>query len=131
MFETLKGLMNTANATVPRIDRKEAEALLARGNAVIVDVRDAPELEVTGIIPGALHNPRGMIELQADPSSQHFNAALDRSKTIILHCASGARSAAAGKQLKEMGFENVYNLGGLRDWIASGGPVEKLSDKGM
>jgi rhodanese-related sulfurtransferase len=41
-----------------------------------------------------------------------------------LYCASGGRAALAGKALKDLGYERVYNLGG--DWAGSGGAVEKV-----
>jgi rhodanese-related sulfurtransferase len=128
---TLKNLMDAANAAVPRISRIEAETMVSTGNALIVDVRDAPELEASGKIPGSLHIPRGMLEFRADPASPYFNPTLDKSKIVIVHCASGGRSALAGKLLKDMGYEKVYNLGGFKDWVESGGSVESPMDKGM
>ena len=50
---------------------------------------------------------------------------------MILHCASGGRAALAGKLLKDMGYEEVYNLGGLKDWAEAGGPVSEPVDQGM
>ncbi len=46
-------------------------------------------------------------------------------KPVILHCASGGRAALAGKLLKDMGYEKVYNLGGFKDWVEAGGKVDK------
>ena len=43
--------------------------------------------------------------------------AFDRSKTVVGYCASGGRSALVGKTLKDMGYDNVRNLGGFKGWV--------------
>ena len=68
MATTLKDMMAAANAAVPKVTPEEARALMARG-ALVVDVRDAPEVEKTGKVAGALHVSRGMLEFRADPAS--------------------------------------------------------------
>ena len=121
---TYKQLVDAANAVVPKISGKEAQEMQAQG-ALIVDVRDSAELAQTGKIAGALHVPRGSMELKADltAASADKNFALDR--PVIVHCAGGGRAALAGKTLKEMGYEKVYNLGGFKDWVEAGGKIEK------
>ena len=47
-----------------------------------------------------------------------------KDKSIIVYCASGGRSALAGKVLKDMGYSQIYNMGGFKDWADSGGPTE-------
>ncbi len=69
--------------------------------------------------------PRGFLEFKADPESPMYDPALRKDKTIILYCASGGRSALAGKTLKDMGYADVRNLGGFQDWMKSGGAVER------
>ena len=127
---TLKDMMAAAQAAVEKIDFGTAQALIAEG-ALLLDVRDAPELEKTGRAIGSHHVPRGMLELRADPDSPHHDQAFHRDRAIVLHCASGGRAALAGKLLKDMGYENVYNLGGLNDWKQAGGPVDEPVDPGM
>src|SRR5579875_3033626 len=61
MPTTLKQMMEAANAVVPRITPAEARELIAKGDALVVDVRDAPEVEKTGKIAGALNVSRGML----------------------------------------------------------------------
>ncbi len=124
MATTAKQLVEAANAVVPKISGKEAQEMVAKG-AVIIDLRDSAELAATGKAAGALHIPRGSLEFKADPTSPTVEKALSTDKTIILHCASGGRAALAGKLLKEMGYEKVFNLGGFKDWAESGGKVEK------
>ena len=124
MPATYKSLVEAANAVVPRISGKEAQEMVANG-ALLVDVRDSAELTASGKAAGSVHIPRGSLEMKADLSaaSADKNFALDRA--VIVHCGGGGRAALAGKLLKDMGYEKVYNLGGLKDWAESGGKVEK------
>lgn len=114
-----------AKAVVPAIAPKDTADLIAKG-ALIVDVRDAPELQASGKIKGALHVSRGMLEFKADPKSPYHDPTFDPAKTIILYCASGGRSALSGKALKDLGYTDVRNLGAFKDWAESGGAVEKV-----
>jgi len=98
---------------------------MAKGNALVVDVRDAPEVEKTGKIAGAVQVSRGMLEFRADAETPYHDKNFTKDKTIILYCASGGRSALGGKVLKDMGYAQVYNLGAFKDWADSGGPVDK------
>lgn len=123
MPTNLKNLMEAANAAVPRVTPSEAKELMAKG-AVVLDVRDGVEVEKSGKVAGALHVPRGLLEFKAAPDSPTREATLDPSKPVILYCASGGRSALSGKLLKDLGYEKVYNLGGFKDWVESGGKVE-------
>jgi rhodanese-related sulfurtransferase len=127
MSTGIKELMDAANAVVPRITPKEAQAMIAGGNVLVVDVRDPPEIEASGKVAGAVNVSRGMLEFRADPKSPYYNPAFDKSKTVVLYCASGGRSALAGKLLRDMGYEKVFNLGGFNDWAAAGGAVESIS----
>jgi rhodanese-related sulfurtransferase len=127
---TLKEMMAAAQAAVEKIDFAKAQALINEG-ALLLDVRDAPELEKAGRAVGSHHVPRGMLEFRADPDSPYHDDEFRRDRAIILHCASGGRSALAGKLLKDMGYERVYNVGGLKDWKDAGGPIEEPVDPGM
>ncbi len=131
MPTTLKQLIEAANAAVPRIAPDQARALMATGNVLVVDVRDAPEVEKTGKIAGAVHVSRGMLEFRADPASPFHDKTFAKDKTIIVYCASGGRSALSGKTLKDLGYGEVFNLGGLKDWVESGGAVEHPIEPGM
>lgn len=121
---TVKQMMEAANAAVPRITPAEAQEMLASGEAVALDVRDGAEVEKSGKVQGAVHVSRGMLEFRADPESPYHDPRLDRSKVVILYCASGGRSALSGKLLKDMGFERVYNLGPFKDWTEAGAPID-------
>ena len=123
MATTVKQLLEAANAAVPRITPEQASDMIAKG-ALVVDVRDAPELAQGGKIAGALHVSRGMLEFRADLDSPYHDKNFAKEKTVILYCASGGRSALGGKVLKDMGYEKVYNLGAFKDWAEAGGKVE-------
>jgi rhodanese-related sulfurtransferase len=130
MATTVKQMLEAANAAVPRITPAQAREMIDKGNTLVVDVRDAPELEQTGKVAGAVHVSRGMLEFRADPESPYHDKNFGRDKTVIVYCASGGRSALSGKVLKEMGYERVYNLGAFKDWADAGGPVEKPDARG-
>jgi rhodanese-related sulfurtransferase len=131
MPTTLKDLVAAANAVVPPITPEAAKELIGSGQALVIDVRDAPEVESSGKVQGAVHISRGMLEFRADPASPFHDARLDPQKTIIVYCASGGRSALAGKALKDLGYRDVRNLGGFKDWAESGGAVDHPIDPGM
>ena len=131
MATSVKQLLEAANAVVPKVTPAQARKMMAKGNTLVVDVRDAPELEKSGKVAGAVHHSRGMLEFRADPKSPYYDKSFARDKTIIIYCASGGRSALAGKVLKDMGYGQVYNMGAFKDWADSGGAVEKPIDMGM
>src|SRR5437868_14067918 len=125
MTTTVKHLLEAADGVVPRITPAQAQEMMAKDNTIVVDVRDAPEVEKSGKAAGAVHVSRGMLEFRADPDSPYHDKNFARDKTVILYCASGGRSALAGKVLKDMGYQHVYNVGAFKDWAESGGAVDK------
>lgn len=125
MTKSIMELVAEAKGVVPAITPQEAAQLQTKG-ALIVDVRDAPELQASGKVKGAVQVSRGMLEFKADPKSPYHDPVFDPNKTVILYCASGGRSALSGKALKEIGFKDVRNLGAFKDWAESGGAVERV-----
>ncbi len=125
MPTSVKQLMEAANAVVPKVTPAEAKAMIAKGDALVVDVRDGTEVAASGKVAGAVPVSRGMLEFRADPESPYHDKRFDKAKTVILYCASGGRSALSGKTLKDLGYGKVYNLGAFKDWAESGGAVEK------
>ena len=77
----------------------------------IIDVREPSEVQETGMVSGAYNIPRGLLEFQLRPSES-----FPSDTQILVYCAVGARAALAGVTLKELGFTNVKNLGGFKDW---------------
>ncbi len=131
MALTVKQMLEAANAAVPKITPDKARELIEKGNTLVLDVRDAPEVEKSGKVKGAVHVSRGMLEFRADPESPYYDKNFAKDKNVILYCASGGRAALAGKQLKDMGYDHVYNIGGFKDWADAGGAVEKPIEPGM
>lgn len=125
MPATYKDLLTAANAVVPKVTASEAAKLVEQQGAVIVDVRDGTEVAASGKAKGAIAIPRGSLESRADPELGSYNPALRKDHPVILYCAGGGRAALAGRTLHEMGYSDVRNLGGFKDWVAGGGAVEK------
>jgi rhodanese-related sulfurtransferase len=122
---SLKQMMDEANAAVPRITPAQARDMIAQGNTLVIDVRDAPEVEKSGKVAGAVNVSRGMLEFRADSESPYHDKNFAKDKNVIVYCASGGRSALSGKVLKDFGYERVYNLGSFKDWTDAGGSVDK------
>jgi rhodanese-related sulfurtransferase len=125
MPTSVKQMLEVANAAVPRISAVEARDMIAKGDTLVVDVRDAPEVERSGKVAGAVNVSRGMLEFRADPESPYHDKNFSTDKTVIVYCASGGRSALSGKVLKDLGYERVYNLGAFKDWAEGGGTIDK------
>jgi rhodanese-related sulfurtransferase len=119
MATSVKQMLEAANAVVPKITPDQASDMIKKGNTLVLDVRDAPEVAASGKVAGALHVSRGMLEFRADPESPSHDKNFDKDKAVILYCASGGRAALAGKLLKDMGYEKVYNVGGFKDWTGA------------
>jgi rhodanese-related sulfurtransferase len=125
MPTSVKQMLEAANAAVPRVTPDQAREMIAKGDTLVVDVRDGTEVNASGKVAGAVHVPRGMLEFRADPESPYHDKNFARDKTVILYCASGGRSALSAKTLKDLGYERVYNLGAFKDWAESGGAIDK------
>jgi rhodanese-related sulfurtransferase len=113
------------------------EALKRQGepNTVFVDIRDVRELERDGMIPGAFHAPRGMLEFWVDPESPYYKPVFTDDKTFILYCQADWRGTLAAAALADMGMTNVLHLeGGYGEWRKAGGPTaprpHKKKEKG-
>ena len=125
MAKTFKDMLAEGNAAIETLTVEAAQALLESPEHLFLDVRETVEV-AKGTIPGSVHAPRGLLEFQACPTSPMRNQAIDGSKTIVLFCGSGGRSALAGKTLKELGFEKVVHIGGgFGAWEKAGGAVKR------
>jgi rhodanese-related sulfurtransferase len=120
----VKQLVADANAEIETVSQDDAKKLLDDDGVVFVDIRDVRELEREGMIPGAFHAPRGMLEFWVDPDSPYYKDVFGSGKKFILYCASAWRSALATKALKEMGLAPIAHLeGGFSAWKKAGLPV--------
>ena len=130
MKKTAKSLVDEAMAQVTTYTVEQARALHGHPGVQFVDVRDVRELEHEGVIPGALHAPRGMLEFWVDPDSPYHRDVFAQNKEYVLFCALGWRSALATKTLMDMGLERVAHVeGGFTAWREAGAPVEAKKPK--
>lgn len=125
MPTSYKEMMAAANAAVPRLTGAQSKDLIAKGNVLILDVRDGTEVAQTGKLKGAVHVSRGSLEGRVDPEAPTYNPAFKRDQPVLLHCAGGGRAALAGKTLKDMGYTQVFNGGGFKELADAGIEVEK------
>ena len=117
-------LVKEAKTNIENLSPDQVSEELSKGDVVLIDIRESEELKQNGRIAGSVHAPRGMLEFYADPSLPYYKPEFNKNKRIILHCASGGRSALATVTLKQMGYENIAHLdGGLKAWKDSGKQV--------
>ena len=101
--------MFSSNTTLPKISCNEFSN--NKDKFLIIDVREASEIQETGMIEGAINIPRGLIEMKLTPGENDLNS----NTPIVVYCGGGSRASLDGKTLKEIGFTSVQNLeGGLR-----------------
>ncbi|MFL5700100.1 MAG: molybdopterin-synthase adenylyltransferase MoeB [Ktedonobacteraceae bacterium] len=124
MGEASRQIMRQARQQVPEWSPPQVQDALAHQHEagrdhqdiVLVDVREKHEWN-EGYIPGAVHVPRGFLELQIE------EAVPDKSKTVVLYCAGGVRSLIAGSTLQQMGYKDVISMsGGFGQWKGTGFP---------
>lgn len=129
--KTHADLLAEANAVIVTIPTAKAIALQDDPDVVFVDLRDPRELEREGMVPGAFHATRGMIEFWIDPTSPYYKDVFGSGKTFVFYCQSGWRSALTVKTVQDMGLERVAHVeGGFRAWKDAGGPVAEKPKKG-
>ncbi len=124
-MKTAKDYLDAANASVPKLDAKEAIAKHAAGEGVFIDVRDGAAIAESGTIKGAHRIPRGMIEFRADPAVEAlYDSVFQKDAELYLICGAGGQAALSGKTLQDMGYTNVTNIGGFPAWKDAGGATE-------
>ena len=126
-----KQLLEEANQRIETIPAQQALSLKDDPDTLFVDIRDVRELERDGMIPGAYHAPRGMLEFWVDPESPYHKDVFASGKRFVLYCASGWRSALATDALKQMGLDRVAHIeGGFNGWKQAGGATAERPKKG-
>jgi rhodanese-related sulfurtransferase len=129
-MKTVKQLMDQALSEVHTLSLDEARTLHGSSDVLFVDIRDVRELEREGVIPGAFHAPRGMLEFWVDPECEYFKPVFGGGKRVVLFCAAGWRSALSAKTLQDMGMSHVSHVdGGFNAWKAAGAAVAALPRK--
>ena len=122
--KSLETLLIEANDLVKRLSYDESVDLITNTQTVIIDVREESEVFNLGLIKNAVHIPRGLIEFKLSPNSPNNPVLINDDTNILVYCAGGYRSALAAKSLMDLGFRNVYNLGGFQEWVESGGDIQ-------
>ena len=127
----VKKLIDEAMDQIDTMTTEDAIASVGDDDVVFVDIRDVRELERDGMVPGAFHAPRGMLEFWVDPNSPYFKEIFaDESKTFVLYCQSAWRSVLATKTLMDMGMTNVKQFeDGFGGWKKAGGPIAQKEKK--
>jgi rhodanese-related sulfurtransferase len=124
---TAAAMVAAAKQRVENLAVDQTAAELASGETLLVDLREPEERAQHGVIPGAVHAPRGMLEFYADPTSPYHRPEFDPDRRVILHCAAGSRSALAAATLQQLGYVRVAHLdGGLKAWQEAGRPVNPV-----
>lgn len=130
----MKRVKDMVAAANEKVAHKPAAEILDQHGAegvTFVDLRDPRELERDGMIPGAFHCPRGMLEFWIDPESPYAKEQFQTGNQFVFYCASGWRSALSAEVAQDMGLQNVSHISdGFGGWKKAGGPVgEKPSKK--
>jgi len=123
-IRTARDMVAQAKARTENLTPEQVGNELQGGKTLLVDLREKDERTRDGVIPGAVHAPRGMLEFYADPTSPYHKKEFDPARRVVLHCASGGRSALAADTLKQMGYQNVAHMdGGIKLWKEQGKPT--------
>ena len=118
---TVDELLATARSTLARVSPAEAVEAVEHG-AVLVDIRSDSQRDRDGVLPGAVHVPRNVLEWRADPSSEHRDPRIaDPAWTVIVVCQEGYQSSLAAATLQALGLPRATDLiGGFEAWRAAG-----------
>jgi rhodanese-related sulfurtransferase len=123
-------MVDEAKSRIKTISLEEARARLGKDDVVFVDLRDVRELERDGLIPGAFHCPRGMLEFWIDPDSPYHKEVFASGKEFVFYCNGAWRSALAADVAQQMGLEPVCEMdGGFTAWKSAGFPVAERAQK--
>ena len=117
LVPSFREMLNQAKRDIVEIEPDAADGVFDQ--ALFLDVREADEY-AQGALPGALHIPRGLLELQVE------GRVPDKDRKIIVYCAGGTRSALAAQALGQLGYSDVASMAGGfnkwkdegRDWVA-------------
>tara|TARA_B100000945_G_scaffold309020_1_gene299418 strand:- start:484 stop:873 length:390 start_codon:yes stop_codon:yes gene_type:complete len=126
-IKSLDSLLEDANKIVTKLSYEETCSKIKNG-ASIIDVREEVELNKKGMIKSAIHIPRGLIEFTLSLNSVDNPNNISENSTILVYCAGGFRSALAAKTLIDLGFKNVFNIGGFDEWVINGGEIQTKSN---
>ncbi len=130
MKKGFRQMVDEAKSRIKTIGLDEAKKRHGHDDVVFVDLRDVRELEREGIIPGAFHCPRGMLEFWIDPESPYHKDVFASGKEFVFYCNAGWRSALAADVAQQMGLPRVLDLGGgFSAWKEAGLRVVERAKK--
>ena len=128
---TLTEMLAQAEAEIETLSVEEAQALLGQDGVTFVDIRDVRELQRDGVVPGAFHAPRGMLEFWIAEDSPYTKDVFQTGDKFVFFCAGGLRSALAAQVAQKLGLTCAHIRGGYGEWKKSGAPTaEKPAKKG-
>jgi len=123
---TIAALLDDARARLERLSPERAVAAIRNG-ALLIDIRSEVDRARDGVVPGAIHHPRNVLEWRADPASGFCDPAIaaDLERKVIVMCDEGYQSSLVAATLQDLGFARATDLeGGFQAWRAAGLPVE-------
>jgi rhodanese-related sulfurtransferase len=124
---TIHDMVRAARSTIQRVEPCAlASQLAGEDRPTVIDTRTPTDRERFGVIPGAIHIPRTILEWSLDPSNGYRNTAINAfDQPIVIVCNGGYSSSLAAANLKAIGFTRVADLvGGHHGWIRAGLPIE-------
>ena len=124
-------ILAEARTRLRRVGPDEAHAAMSHG-ALLVDIRTQAQRAEQGVVPGALHVERNVLEWRFDPqSAARLPQATGYDVQVILFCVDGYASSLAAVDLQKLGLAHATDLdGGFHAWEKAGLPVVYGGDAG-
>ena len=112
-------LLQEANDIVPKLSYTEANYIIDTKKTLIVDVREAGEVQATSLIENAINIPKSLFDQGVDVSNIQDHTDSDHKTYLLIYCAAGVRSAIVGHKLIKEDYINVFNIGGYAEWLTN------------
>jgi rhodanese-related sulfurtransferase len=97
----------------------EANYIIDTKKTLIVDVREAGEVQATSLIENAINIPKSLFDQGVDVSNIQDHIDPNNKTYLLIYCAAGVRSAIVGHKLIKEDYSNVFNIGGYAEWLAN------------
>ena len=118
----IDALLGAARGRIERATPADAYAAASAGEALVVDIRSDDDRRRDGVVPGALHLPRTVLEWRVDPASGWSNRHVGGfERRLLLLCSEGYSSSLAAATLVDLGFARAGDvIGGFVAWRQAG-----------